>query len=347
MRVLTLTKQDKILIIAPHPDDECIGTGGILCLYPEICDIVVLTDGAVGQGDIKLDECRKIRREEFRQEMQCLGIDRYRFLDFPDGNLMQYIDCLNNYDLSPYTKIFVTGSRDNHADHTAAYLCLIHALQFQGVSDVEVYLYEVHNPLEDVSHYLDITDCIDKKLELIRKHVSQLVTVPYDRYALISSEYRALQNRMNGHYIEVYSLIQPDAIIDQQRVSLENELQKFKQFYRTLTKWMYLSSFIDIADILLDMGITSYAIYGYAELGKILRKKMDESRHSIELLYVLDKKIDQDPDGNLNFYYPGNEPFKAEIIIVTAIYYYEEIENELQAYGYKSIISLEKLIDRI
>lgn len=345
MNVLNISDIDKMLIIAPHPDDECIGAGGILCQYPDQCDVVVLTDGAQGQGNLLPEECRCIRFEEFQSEMRSLGIEAYQMFNLPDGLLMQYLDCLENYNLSKYSKIFVTGSKDNHADHTAAYLCLIHALKFQHIQDVDVYLYEVHNPLEHPTHYLDITNYINQKAKLIQKHRSQLVTVPYDRYACIAAEYRALQNRMNGHFIEVYSLVGTDVEVDQQKLNLENDLQKFKQFYGVLTKWLLSDNPGKLANFLYEMGIHHCAIYGYSELGRILRKKLAGSQ--VDVSYVLDKKKCHDPEGNLKFYYPGNEPIKAEAVIVTAIYYFEEIKQELEKNGYKNIISLKDMIDRI
>ena len=39
---------DKILVVAPHPDDETIGLGGLLLLYGEQIDVLVLTDGSKG-----------------------------------------------------------------------------------------------------------------------------------------------------------------------------------------------------------------------------------------------------------------------------------------------------------
>ena len=45
---LVIKETEKILIVAPHPDDESIGTGGLLSLYSNQCDVIVMTDGRYG-----------------------------------------------------------------------------------------------------------------------------------------------------------------------------------------------------------------------------------------------------------------------------------------------------------
>lgn len=332
--------KDKILIIAPHPDDECIGPGGVLCTYSSQCDVIVLTDGAQGQGNLPADECRRIRKKEFMDEMEVLGIKKYRMEGIADGTLLHHTDCLERYDLSQYSKIFVTGTGDHHADHTAAYVSLVQALKYSQADGTEIYLYEVHNPMEQPTHYFDITECVEAKCNLIQKHRSQLGAHPYDQYARIAAQYRALQNRMPGRYLEVYTKTQAKDFLDRKAMELENEAQKFKLFYHVLTRWM-LNGENCIADKLAKKNVSTYVVYGYAELGKILRKQLEPE--GFELLYIFDQKMTDATDG-IKIYKPQAGLPDADIIIVTAVYYYEEIRKELSKMGYQHICSLQDLL---
>ena len=56
---LVIKETEKILIVAPHPDDESIGTGGLLSLYSNQCDVIVMTDGRYGNTEIPPDQMRE------------------------------------------------------------------------------------------------------------------------------------------------------------------------------------------------------------------------------------------------------------------------------------------------
>ena len=56
---------DRIAVIAPHPDDECLGTAAVLLLAPERTDIFVLTDGSHGNPEKSIEEEAEIRRKQF------------------------------------------------------------------------------------------------------------------------------------------------------------------------------------------------------------------------------------------------------------------------------------------
>lgn len=344
MRYLDIKETERILIVAPHPDDECIGAGGVLSMYPKQCSVIVLTDGRQGQGDVAPEVEKRIRRDELIQEMEYAGITSYRLLDCEDGTLLQHTDCLLQMDLSPYSKIFVTGMQDGHADHTAACISVFRALGEQKNAGTEVYTYEVHTPLQEVTHVLDITNVLDKKLELIRFHQSQLSGVEYDRLAECLARYRGIQNGGKGTCLEVYCAI--SAIDGTEKLSTEQEsqLQKYKLFYWVLTRWMKLKTQgISVTDILRGRGFGKIAIYGFAEIGQLLCRELRQD--GLEVFYIMDRKVCESGYEDIPVYYPKAGLPKVDAVVVTAVYYYDEIRVDLTEMGFHDVISFRELVE--
>ncbi len=344
MQVLNIKEDDNLLIIAPHPDDECIGPGGILSLYPHLCKVIVLTDGRQGQGGVAPELEKEIRKQEFLNEMRDAGIRDYEMLDYEDGGLMQHTNCLENIDLSSFNKIFVTGTHDNHPDHTAAYVSVRQAVKKQAISNAEIYLYEVHAPLQEVTHILDITPVIEEKRKLIRYHQSQMTCLPYDKMAQNLAEYRALQNRAKDSYFEAYSRVDFTDERDGSTIELEKKLQKSVMFYWVLTRWMDLKlRGYGIDDILSKLEVYNIAVYGYAELGQLLCRELVDTK--IHISYLLDKRVKETGIENLLVYLPQNGLPEVDAVVVTAVYYFDEIEKDLSQMGYQNIISLRNLLE--
>ncbi len=345
LQIFETKKSDRILIVAPHPDDECIGAGGILACYPDICKVMVLTDGRQGQGNADPELIKKRREHEFVAEMEAAGIEDYMMLGYEDGTLMQHTDCLEDKDLSPYTKIFVTGIHDGHPDHTAACVSVFQALNKQKIRDVEIYLYEVHSLLHTATHMLDITDVINKKLHFIRFHQSQLITLPYDKLAETMATYRALQNRLAGRYVEVYTYMASGDSLEDPTIELEHRLQKSTLFYWILTRWMELKiRGIGLAQKLEREGYCRISVYGYAEIGRLLCQELLGTRIQVE--YVMDKKVSGTGQEGFPIYVPQRGLPQVDAVIVTAVYYFDEIEKELLENGYKNIISFRTLLEK-
>lgn len=342
-----ISAKDKIMIIAPHPDDECIGAGGILSKNADKCSVIVLTDGCQGQGNQPAEDCRIQRQSEFKNEMEYLGIDDYKFLGIIDGTLINHLDCMRDIPLKKYTKIFVTGSDDGHPDHLAAYHCVLEALMIQNNSDTEVYLYEVHKELLNPTHFMDITDCIEKKVNAIRFHASQLGSIPYDHFAEITAEHRGLQNRQPNRLWEVYQKIELKShSLLSEEIEKEKELSKFKQYYHVLTKWMLNDDTQALYTTLREKyNVSKCHIYGYAELGRILELKLLKS--SIEIDKIIDKKMFGLSNSGIEIIKPGDIKEYDIPIIVTATYYYEDIKKELQNLGQKYIYSLFEIVTNL
>ena len=83
----------RLMCVTAHPDDEAGSFGGSLRLYRDHgveTSVVCLTPGQAGsyRGNAKSDtELAAIRRQEFMDSCQILGISRPVVLNYPDGQL--------------------------------------------------------------------------------------------------------------------------------------------------------------------------------------------------------------------------------------------------------------------
>ncbi|QFJ54987.1 PIG-L deacetylase family protein [Pseudobutyrivibrio xylanivorans] len=344
MKELVIDKQDKILIIAPHPDDESIGCGGLLLKYGNQCDVVCLTDGRQGQGDVTPCRLAKIRKYEFVEAMKNVGLKNYKMLNIEDGTLCAHLFCLNDIDISIYTKIFVTGRSDNHPDHTASLVCLMNAIEMQNIEQKEIYEYEVHHSVSGATHYLDITDVIEKKSILIGIYKSQIKNFPFDKKILEMN----LKNGNEEYYFENYKRINIKTV--DANICIERELEKSREFYWIYTRWMNLiQNGRCIKEYFKEDNKLEIIIYGYKEIGKLLEREMINEGCTIN--YVIDnsKKVKDD--------YPQKEIISAEestkykcfdnAVIVTATFYYKDIEETLEKLGYTNIHSLKRILEEL
>lgn len=82
-------------VIAPHPDDECIGAFGLICRLVRggaRVEVIVVTDGSASHPGSTLwpaDRLRRARQSEVRAAMGLAGLCRsnLQFLNYPDGQL--------------------------------------------------------------------------------------------------------------------------------------------------------------------------------------------------------------------------------------------------------------------
>lgn len=346
MKALDITQDDRILIIAPHPDDECIGSGGVLLRYSRQCEVVVLTDGRQGQGDTAPEKEKQIRKQEFIKEMKRLHIDRFRMLDIEDGTLLSHTDCMAGICLKEYSKIFVTGISEDHPDHKAAFLCVREAAKQTAPQEMpECYLYEVHTPLPSPTHFLDISDVLKEKCELIRLHQSQLKELPYDVLAEQCACYRATLYRMPGKKIEVYEAVDLLGKAELGIRETEMLLQKERVNGWVLKRWILrLLEGVKISDKLLGRGITTIYVYGYGELGKLLIQELSDSE--IRIKAVIDRRAEQFDGGKLPVL-PLEKAVPELPVVVTVIYEYSDIKKKLKAAGFKEIYSLRSLLEGV
>ena len=343
MRKLEIKENDKILIIAPHPDDECIGPGGVLLKYSRQCDVIVLTDGRQGQGDVSPIEGIKIRRGEFMREMESLDIKSYKLLDIEDGTLLSHTDCLADISLTDYSIVFVTGIQDNHSDHKAAYLSLEVALSGMDGNKPRCFAYEVHSPLPNPTHFLDITDSIEKKTKLIQFHKSQIRDLPYDDLAVRCAEYRAILFRMPEKKIEVYEELDLDGTSSNGITESEVLLQKERVIGWVLKKWVRnLMNGMILSERIKVVAPHGVYVYGYGELGRLLLEELQKAGLCVKA--VIDRRAEQFVNETVDVILLENADEKIPVI-VTAVFEYENIKEELIKRGFAKIYSLRDLVE--
>ena len=151
---LEIRPQDRVLVVAPHPDDESIGAGGLLQIARAAgagVRVIVLTDGDNNPWPQRWSEKRwhigsaerarwgARRREEARAALRILGVGEQdaRFFGLPDLGLTDLlmradaalIDTLRQtLDEFVPTLVVVPAISDRHPDHNAANVLLRVAL---------------------------------------------------------------------------------------------------------------------------------------------------------------------------------------------------------------------------
>jgi len=114
-----------LLVVAPHPDDETLGAGGLMHAMSQAgCPVTVLsvTDGEAAYPD--WPDLRAVRARELQAAMQILGGPqiRIRRLQLPDGRISSVRSRLRDAVLqlvTPSSLLVAPYERDGHPDHEA------------------------------------------------------------------------------------------------------------------------------------------------------------------------------------------------------------------------------------
>lgn len=123
---------------------------------------------------------------------------------------------------------------------------------------------------------------------------------------------------------------------------MESKSNKFEFFYKLLITWVEMKqegkSLVEYFEY---NNIKSIAVYGMRELGERLVKELEGS--DIEIKYIIDQNA-----GKIDTKYPKCTPDSelepVDAIVVTAIYYFQDIEEKLSKKVDYQIISLEDVV---
>lgn len=198
---LRAVERAKVLVVAPHMDDDVIGPGGTLALHRRAQSSIQVVFCAAG----KTPEEDRQRKSEARAAADFMGFEHVEWLDFPEGQLSPNEGALSRalekvlVDVRP-DQVFCPYVADHHRDHSAVALALATAIERAGYGG-EVWSYEVWSPLwPNVA--VDISSVVDVKRKAIELYTSQVAGLHYTDGTLGLNRYRAL--RVYVDYAEAF-----------------------------------------------------------------------------------------------------------------------------------------------
>jgi len=222
-------KKLKVLILAPHYDDDIISCGGIMqkhCQRHDLLDIVYFTDGsdskASGLDKHDLISCRRMEAEK-----ACLVIGEdinTIHLGQTDGKLEYSNDLVkileDKIKKENYDRIYFPNPNDMHRDHLIVTTILSLVLEKMGFS-CELVMYEFWNPLENPNRFFALDDFEETKLKALAKHKSQL------KYA----NYIELVKELNYYRAENLKLKSCEAFMIVTDIELKEMICKVKKYF--------------------------------------------------------------------------------------------------------------------
>lgn len=212
-----LPPASRVLVFAPHPDDEIFGCGGVIALLQQQgaeIEVVVLTDGA---GFAEADARQTIintRQAETNAALAVLSVPPAEFWGMPDRSLVlaaalkQRIDArLQGVDL-----VLAPSLTEVHPDHAATAKAVLAALQSQtlrGEARPCAMFYEVGTPLMP-NCLIDVTTVWALKAQAMRCFESQQANQDYARHIEGLNAFRTYSLDAKVKYAEAYFQIPSD-----------------------------------------------------------------------------------------------------------------------------------------
>lgn len=218
----------RVLVLAPHPDDECVGCGGTVRKYVEAGSrvrVVILTDGRDGDPTVRQlarsdpqrkraeDQLVVRRKAEAAAALGILGVEKGDFLDACDGQLQRHVSPVAARLAGIFSEwrpdiVLLPFLTDRHADHFAANRCLIEAvsqLEPGWAESLNILGYETWSPIY-ANVYVDISSTMDCKLRALKCHESQLPFADFHAGVDGLSRYRAVTGMTGGTHAEAFFL---------------------------------------------------------------------------------------------------------------------------------------------
>lgn len=188
-----------VVIISAHPDDEILGAGGTILKHKKNGDKIfwlITTNVFENQGFLK-DRVNS-RQEEIENVAEKLGVDKTFIFDYPTMSLSTetLIDMVPKVsavfsEVKPEV-IYVMNRSDAHSDHRITFDAVVactksfrypyvkKVLMYECISETE-FAPQLPEKVFIPNYFVDISDFLNEKLEIMKIYDSELGTHPFPR----------------------------------------------------------------------------------------------------------------------------------------------------------------------
>lgn len=216
-----------VLVVALHPDDETIGCGGTLLKHKAEGDdiywlIITNVDENFGWSKSKVLK----RQEEIKKVSKMFGFKQTFKLDYPTAMLDKVPmndlikDVSNVFNKIKPNIVYLPNRSDVHTDHQigfqASYSCtksfrspfIKRILMYEALSETEFAPAVVENAFVP-NYFVDITNFISKKKEIMSIYESEVMDSPFPRSHKVMEALATLRgSRIGKKFAESFMLLQ-------------------------------------------------------------------------------------------------------------------------------------------
>ena len=207
MQPLVLDDVQRILVVMAHPDDVDFSIAGSVAAWTDQgieVTYCMVTDGDAGGAELGIPrpEMGPLRREEQIAAAKVVGVEDVRFLGYPDGAVEHNLALRRDLarvirQVRPQRVVAQSPERTleriyaSHPDHLATGGATLDAvypdarnrwahpeLEGEGLEPHTVDAVWLAGAPPSPQHYSDITDTIDRKIEALMSHKSQIADPP-------------------------------------------------------------------------------------------------------------------------------------------------------------------------
>lgn len=217
---------DKILVVAPHPDDETLGCGGTLLKHKKNGDKIywmIVTNMHTGNG--WSEKVVQKRQEEIQQVSRMYGFEKVFKLDFPTTMLdsvaynkiiVKFLEVIKKVEPSV---VYLPNRSDIHTDHKITFNAVMSCCKDFRVPFVKrILMYECLSETEFApalrecvfvpNVFIDISEYFQRKLEILKVYASEIMEAPFPRsIEAVTSLAQVRGSRIGKKYGEAFCLL--------------------------------------------------------------------------------------------------------------------------------------------